>query len=125
MSPLVLAYIGDAVYEVFVRTFVICKAKASVHNLHKNSVKLVKAKAQSDIISKIMFQLTNEERDIVRRGRNAKAGTIPKNASFIEYKYATGFESLIGFLYLKRDFERLMQILGMAIQANQNNITGD
>jgi ribonuclease III family protein len=117
MSPLVLAYIGDAVYEVFVRTMLICDGSRNtpVHKLHKQSIDFVKAKAQSDIIHKISDTLTQEEQDIIRRGRNAKSGSIPKNADVTEYKYATGFESLIGFLYLKKEYARLMHILKISV----------
>lgn len=115
LSPLVLAYIGDTVYEVFVRTLLVSKGNAPVHKLHKRSIDFVKAKAQSDIIHKVMDNLTSEEQDIVRRGRNAKSGTIPKNADVTEYKYATGFEALIGYLYLKREYNRLIEILKLAI----------
>lgn len=115
LSPLVLAYVGDAVYEVFVRTLLISGGNAPVHLLHKRSVNYVKAKAQSDIIHRIMDVLTPEENDIVRRGRNAKSGTIPKNADVTEYKYATGFETLIGYLYLSKDYDRLMNILKLAV----------
>lgn len=119
LSPLVLAYIGDAVYEVAVRTLLTTANKTSVHRLHKMSVDFVKAKAQSDIIHRIMDLLTEEELEIVRRGRNAKSGTIPKNADVTEYKYATGFESLIGYLYLKKDNARLLQILRMSFDKKQ------
>ena len=121
--PLVLAYVGDAVYEVFIRTLIVSHEKLPVHMLHKHSVKFVKAKAQSDIIHGILELLTSEEQDIVRRGRNAKSGTIPKNADVAEYKHATGFEALLGYLYLKKDCERLMEIMEMAIEAvdNQRN----
>ena len=113
LSPLVLAYIGDSIYEVFIRTFLISDSTGSVNKLHKRSIEFVKAKAQSEKIHRIMEFLTEDELDIVRRGRNAKSGTIPKNADVTEYKYATGFESLIGYLYLRKNFDRLMQILKM------------
>ncbi|NMB34109.1 MAG: Mini-ribonuclease 3 [Clostridium sp.] len=115
LSPLALAYIGDAVYEVFIRTMLLSEGNMPVHILHRRSIRFVKAKAQSDIIHRIMPSLTSEECNIVRRGRNTKSGTIPKNADIVEYKYATGFESLIGFLYLKKDYERLMDIFKMAV----------
>jgi len=114
-SPLVLAYIGDTVYEIFIRTLIISKGNAPVHKLHKQSVQYVKAKAQSDVIHRIMDSLSEDEKDIVRRGRNAKSGTIPKNADVTEYKYATGFESLLGYLYLKKEYERLVHILSMSV----------
>lgn len=115
MAPLVLAYIGDAVYEVFIRTLLISEGNIPVHKLHKRSIEYVKAKAQSDIVHRIMEKLNPDELDVVRRGRNAKSGTIPKNADVGEYKYATGFESLIGYLYLRKDNKRLMEVLKMAI----------
>ena len=118
LSPLVLAYVGDSVYEVFVRTFLVSQGNAPVHKLHVRSTDYVKAKAQSDIIHRIMEFLTPDELDVVRRGRNAKSGTIPKNADLAEYKYATGFESLIGSLFLKRQFHRLLEILKLAVNEN-------
>jgi ribonuclease-3 family protein len=114
-SPLVLAYLGDSVYEVYIRTLLVCEGNAPVNKLHKRSIAYVKAKAQSDIIHKIMDFLSPDEQDMVRRGRNAKSGTIPKNADVTEYKYATGFETLLGYLYLKKDYERLNAILKMAV----------
>lgn len=119
-SPLVLAYIGDSVYEVFIRSLVISQGNAPVHKLHKHATSFVKAKAQSDTIHRILEFLSAEEQDVVRRGRNAKSGTIPKNADVTEYKYATGFETLIGYLYLKKDFSRLMQVLSMSISEVKN-----
>lgn len=115
-SPLVLAYIGDAVYETFIRTMLLSYGNAPVNKLHRRSTEFVKAKAQSDTIHRIIDQLDPEEQDIVRRGRNAKSGTIPKNADVTEYKYATGFESLLGYLYLKKDHSRLIEILKMSIE---------
>ena len=114
-SPLVLAYIGDTVYEVFIRTLVVAQGNAPVHKLHIRSTRFVKAKAQSDAVHRLIEFLTPEEQEIVRRGRNAKSGTIPKNADVADYKYATGFESLLGYLYLKKHTKRLMQILNMAV----------
>jgi len=119
-SPLVLAYVGDAVYEVFVRTMLALKGNMSVHNMHKKSISYVKAKAQSDIVHRLYDRLTDEEKDIVRRGRNSKSGTIPKNAYVSDYKYATGFESLIGYLYLKGRTERLFEILEMVVSGEVN-----
>lgn len=121
LHPLVLAYIGDAVYEVYIRTLLVSSGSFSVHRLHQLSIGYVKAKAQSDIIHTMLESLTPEEQDVVRRGRNAKSGTIPKNADVAEYKYATGFESLVGYLYLKKDFERLMQVLRQAVEAQEKS----
>ncbi|NMB97703.1 MAG: Mini-ribonuclease 3 [Clostridiaceae bacterium] len=114
-SPLVLAYLGDAVYEVFIRTYVVANNNVPVYRLHKYSTNYVKAKAQSDIIHRIVDLLTDEEKDIVRRGRNTKSATIPKNADVTEYKYATGLESLLGYIYLKKDYKRLMELLKMCV----------
>ncbi len=114
-SPLVLAYLGDSVYEVYIRTLLVCEGNAPVNKLHKRSITYVKAKAQSDIIHGIMEYLTPDEQDIVRRGRNAKSGTIPKNADVTEYKYATGFETLLGYLFLRKDNERLKEVLKMSV----------
>ena len=113
LSPLVLAYIGDSIFEIFVRTSQITDTSTSVHKLHKRSIEFVKAKAQCERVHRIHEFLTPDEQNIVRRGRNAKSGTIPKNADVTEYKYATGFEALIGFLYLKKEYKRLLDILKM------------
>lgn len=118
-SPLVFAYIGDAVYELYVRTLLVSKGNAPVNELHKQSVSFVKAKAQSDIIHKMLESLDSEEQDIVRRGRNAKSGTIPKNADVTDYKYATGFESLLGYLYLKGDYSRLLELLEASVEKTE------
>ena len=120
-SPLVLAYIGDAVYEVFVRTVVISEGNAPVNKLHIKSIGYVKAKSQADTLRELNETLTIEEHNVARRGRNAKSGTVPKNADLSEYKHATGFESLIGYLYLKKDFDRLLFILKAAIANIKNN----
>ena len=115
-SPLVLAYMGDAVYEVFIRTqLVVGSGSISVNTLHHKSTGFVKARAQSETLRKIADLLTPEEKDIVRRGRNAKSNTIPKNTDIEEYKHATGFETLIGYLYLSGETGRLLEILQASI----------
>jgi len=120
LSPLVLAYIGDSVYELLIRTHTVSNnEKLSVNKLHKVSIGFVKAHAQSDAVHELMDSLREDELNIVRRGRNSKSGTVPKNADLMEYKYATGFESLIGYLYLKKDFDRLMEIFEMAIKESK------
>lgn len=115
-SPLVLAYVGDAVYDLYVRTLLVSQGNAPVHKLHKRSIAFVKAKAQSDTIHKLMELLSQDEQDVVRRGRNAKSGTIPKNADVTEYKYATGFETLLGYLYIKGDYTRLLELLKLSTE---------
>ena len=119
-SPLVLAYVGDAVHELYIRTLLLSHGNAPVHKLHKQSIAFVKAKAQSDTIHKLMELLTQEEQDIVKRGRNAKSGTIPKNADVTEYKYATGFETLLGYLYIKGDYTRLLELLKLSAEHSQS-----
>lgn len=115
-SPLVLAFLGDAVYELYIRSLIVYQGNAPVNKLHKRSISFVKAKAQSDTLHRLMDMLDEEEQDIVRRGRNAKSGTIPKNADVAEYKYATGFETLLGYLYLKQDFTRLLKLLKISVE---------
>lgn len=111
MSPLALAYMGDAVYEKFIREYVIRQGLCKNGLLHKKSIKYVSAKGQAKIVRALEEFLTDEEKDIVRRGRNANPHSTAKNADIIEYKYATGFEALIGWLYLTKQEERLGNIL--------------
>ena len=115
-NPLVLAYIGDAVYEVFIRNMLIERKKISVHKLHVKSILYVKASAQASVLHEILKDLNDDECDIVRRGRNAKSGTIPKNAKVSDYKHATAFEALIGHLYLSKQYERLNEIMEKAVK---------
>lgn len=111
MSPLVWAYVGDSVYDVFVRNELVNKTKLKPHKLHIASIKYVKAEKQAEILRNIYDNLTDEERDIVRRGRNAENHHLPKNASVQDYAYSTAFEALIGYLYLSKKDERLKEIL--------------
>lgn len=114
-SPLTLAYLGDAVYEVIIRTVLVEKGNCAVNKLHHRASSLVKASAQSDIILHIEDQLTEEEHDIYRRGRNAHSPTMAKHATMADYRRATGFEALIGYLYLNEDFERILTLIRMGI----------
>lgn len=116
LNPLVLAYIGDAVYETYIRTMLVISNKSNVNMLHKMSVKYVKAKAQSNIVHRIMDILTQDEQDVVRRGRNAKSATVPKHVEITDYRYSTGYEALIGYLYLINATERLMEILRLSVE---------
>ena len=113
MPPLVWAYVGDSVYELFIRTNLVNDTKLNPHRLHVESIKYVKASAQAEILSKIYDELTDDEKDIVRRGRNADNHHLPKNADATDYRYATAFEALIGYLYLSKQDDRLKQILEM------------
>lgn len=117
MSPLVLAYLGDTVYESYVREYLIKQnINKKVNDLHKSAVKYVKAKAQATIIHELESELTEEELRIYKRGRNQKSNTSPKNADIIDYKNATGFEALIGYLYLNDEKERLQYIVKEGIR---------
>ena len=111
MSPLIWAYVGDCVYELFIRTHLINTTHLKPHNLHIEAVKYVKANKQAELLDKIMDFLSDEEKDIVRRGRNTENHHLPKNANVQEYMYATAFEALIGYLYLTKQSERLEEIL--------------
>ena len=111
MSPLVLAYMGDAVYEKYIREYVIRQGLCKNGLLHKKTIKYVSAKAQAEILKKLEEKLTEDELDIVRRGRNSNPHSTAKNADVIDYKYATGFEALIGYLYLTKQEERLEEVL--------------
>ena len=115
LSPLVWAYIGDCVYEVFIRTNLVNNSTAKPHRLHIETIKFVKAKAQADTLAKIKECLTEKEKEIVRRGRNAENHHVAKNASVAEYSQATAFEALIGYLYLTKQDERLQEILTMCL----------
>ena len=119
LNPLVLAYIGDAVFEVYVRTHIAKQGNIKPNALHKASIGFVCAKAQANILEKIEEELSEEELNIVRRGRNANSNTIPKNASVADYKKATAFEALIGYLFLKNNISRLEEIVKFSF--NENN----
>ena len=116
ISPLVLAYIGDAVFEVFVRTKVVNDGFIKTAKLHTLATGFVKAKAQADSLDKIYDSLTIEEQDIIRRGRNANSKTIPKNADIADYKKATALEALIGYLFLSKNDDRLNEIIDMILK---------
>lgn len=116
MSPLVWAYMGDAVYEKYIREYVIKQGLCKNGLLHKKSIKYVSAKNQAEILKSLEAELTEEELDIVRRGRNSNPHSHAKNADIIDYKYATGFEALIGYLYLIEENERLNEILEKCIE---------
>lgn len=115
MNPLALAYIGDSVYEVYVRQYLLARGEIKPHLLHRAATRFVSAKAQADQLQLLLEQLTEEEQSIIRRGRNAKPGTMPKNADPADYHKATAFEALIGFLYLSGKAERLHSLIEQAI----------
>lgn len=110
-SPLALAYIGDGVYEIFVRTYVMNKGNMPVNKMHKASRELVRASSQSKIYYLIEEMLTEEEQAVLRRGRNAKSVSVPKNGDMTEYRHATGLEALIGYLYIDGKVERIKELI--------------
>ncbi len=116
MNPLGLAYIGDAVHEMFVRTYVVSHYTGSVNKLNQKVVAIIKATAQAKALCAIMDHLTEEEMTVVKRGRNAKSLTVPKNTSVSEYRQATGFEALLGHLFLSGNKERLIELVARSIQ---------
>lgn len=120
LNPLVLAFIGDAVYEVFVRNHLLLKNRnLKVNDLHKYVVEFVKAKAQSNIMKFIEHELTEDEVYIYKRGRNCKSATVPKNANVTDYRIATGFEAVIGYLHLTGREDRLNYIYSMIIELSE------
>ena len=123
-SPLVLAYIGDAVYELIVRSILVSMGNRPVNKLNKDATSLVKAGAQSEIVKLISDKLSEEEYTVFKRGRNSSPHTMAKNASITDYKYATGFEALIGFLYLDNRCDRALELvkLGIDLYLNKNDI---
>ena len=114
-SPLTLAYIGDGVYVLIIRTILVKKGNCPVNRLHKKASSLVKAGAQSAIMEVIEEELTPEELSVYRRGRNAHSPTMAKHATMADYRRATGFEALMGYLYLKEDYTRMLTLVRMGI----------
>ncbi|MBQ4524270.1 MAG: ribonuclease III [Lachnospiraceae bacterium] len=115
-SPLALAYIGDGVYELMIRTILVSEKDMQVQKYHKKASNLVKAQTQANMIHAIMEELTEEEMAVYKRGRNAKSYTMAKNATVSDYRAATGFEALVGYLYLKEDLLRVIELVKMALE---------
>lgn len=115
-SPLVLAYVGDAVYEVLVRAKVVNAGSIQVNKLHKHSSGLVCAGTQAEMIKLLLPQLRDEETAVFKRGRNAKSVTSAKNVSITDYRLATGFEALLGWLFLSEQFERLIFLVSQGLE---------
>ena len=120
MPPLVWAYVGDCVYELYIRTKLVEETKLKPHSLHIKSIKYVKAKAQAEILKDIHENLTEKEQEIVRRGRNAQNHHLPKNANVQDYMYATAFEALVGYLYLTKQHNRLKEIFDNIVLEGEN-----
>ena len=121
-SPLTLAYIGDGVYELIIRTILVKKGNCPVNRLHKKASSLVKAGAQSAIMEVIEEKLTPEELSVYRRGRNAHSPTMAKHATMADYRRATGFEALIGHLYLTGQYERLTELVSIGLESIEKEI---
>lgn len=118
LSPLNLAFIGDCIYEIYVRESLVADANRPVNDLHRESVKYVSAKAQTAAFEKIKERLTEEELAVFKRGRNAKVGHSPKSATEGEYHCATGVETLFGYLYLTEQTDRLRELFGIINSGN-------
>ena len=116
LSPLVWAYVGDAVYELFIRTNLVNNSNAKPHKLHIESIKFVKAKAQAETLNRIYDRLNSKEREIARRGRNTENHHVAKNANVADYSHSTAFEAVIGYLYLTHQDERLKGVLNMCLE---------
>ena len=115
-SPLTLAYIGDAIFELVVRTVLVERKNTQAEKLHKAATKIVKAETQALMIEALKEELTEEELAVYKRGRNAKAVTRAKNATMSEYRRATGFEALMGYLYLKGNMERMIKLIHLGVE---------
>jgi len=116
-SPLTLAYIGDCVYDLVIKSLVISHGNKPVQKLHKETSNLVQASAQSKMMRKIQEHLTSEEQVVFRRGRNTKTVSPAKNQSLTDYRRATGFEALIGYLYLNKNYQRLIDLIKIGLDS--------
>lgn len=121
VSMQTLAFIGDAVYNVYIRCYLASNSNEKTGKLHNSSIKFVSAKAQSKIIDMLMDKLNDQEISVYKRGRNTNINSVSKNADIVEYKKATGFEALIGFLYVNKNKERLDVIINLCIEYIVNN----
>lgn len=115
-SPLTLAYIGDGIYDLVIRSLVVAKGNTKASELHKRTSQIVKAHTQAEMMEILFPLLTEEEADVYRRGRNAKSPTMAKNATMADYRKATGFEALMGWLYLRDEFERLVELVKAGVE---------
>lgn len=119
LHPLVLAYMGDAVYEVFIRQYVVAQTNHKPNYLHRLATHYVSAKSQAKALQRWLPYLTQEEQDVVKRGRNAKSGTTAKNADVLEYRHSTAFECLIGYLYYTQQWERLQYLMLLSLERDK------
>lgn len=115
-SPLALAYIGDSVFDIIIRTKVVAKGNVPVSKMHKACSDVVRASSQAALLDAIFNELNDEEKEVVRRGRNAKSKTTAKNASMIDYRNATALEALVGYLYITGQVERMQQLVKIGLE---------
>ena len=115
-SPLTLAFIGDCVFDLVVRSVIVCRANRQPNKLHKLKADIVKAPTQSDMAKAIMDDMTEEEKAVYKRGRNAHSYSSAKNASIQDYRRATGLEALIGYLYLLNRNDRILELISLGLQ---------
>ena len=123
-SPLTLAYIGDCIYDLVIKSLVINEGNKQVNKLHQETSKLVQASAQSLMMRTMQEHLTEEEHAVYKRGRNAKSVSPAKNQSITDYRRATGFEALLGHLYLKKDYKRLLDLVKIGLDSLDNSKAG-
>lgn len=116
-SPLTLAYIGDSIYDLIIKSLVVNQGNAQVNKLHKRTSELVQASAQSFMMRTIQEHLTEEEHAVYKRGRNARSVSPAKNQSITDYRRATGFEALMGYLYLKKNWKRMLDLVKIGLES--------
>lgn len=116
-SPLTLAYIGDSIYDLIIKTLVINEGNKQVQKLHKRTSHFVQASAQSQMMRVLQDRLTEEEHAVYKRGRNAKSVSLAKNQSVTDYRRATGFEALMGHLYLKKEWKRMLELIKIGLES--------
>jgi ribonuclease-3 family protein len=122
-SPLTLAYIGDCIYDLVIKSLVINEGNKQVNKLHQETSRLVQASAQSLMMRTMQEHLTEEEHAVYKRGRNAKSVSPAKNQSITDYRRATGFEALLGYLYLKKDYKRLLDLVKIGLDSLKSSKT--
>jgi ribonuclease-3 family protein len=120
LNPLVLAYAGDAIYDLFIRQYMIAQANHRPNHMHRTTTRYVSAKAQSMVLE--YLELSEEEQDIVKRGRNAKSGSSPKKTDILQYRHSTAFECLLGYLYYEHRHERLREIMEHAVKIVESKV---
>lgn len=127
MNPLKLAFLGDAIYEAYIRTYLISQFVLTPHEMSKKAKQYVNANAQATAVHRLKEAFSEDEWQMIKRGRNQKSNTVPKNALLSDYRYATGYEALIGYLYLTSQKERIYEIVHLTIKAidSEKNLNKD